>query len=243
MTIPTTSKRVRLDLLHPKMLTRLEHFFADGRIAGKVAVVSGVRSYADQARLYKKYRAGRGNLAANPDRRFGPRGLDGQGIWRGSWHQQQADGFGHAVDFRIIGRGITTDDVNRIAVSFGLVPTVKGEWWHHQWRSAASEEFPAPAIANAASEHTEPPVVDWAGIAAAVDKQKGQVRRKSLRRGSRGDAVHTLQLMLGHHGFDPGIPDGVFGRKTTRAVKAFQKAKRLTVDGIVGGKTFQALFS
>ncbi len=114
MTIPTTSERVRLDLLHPKMLTRLEHFFADGRIAGKVAVVSGVRSYATQQSLFRRYKAGTlGNIAADPDRRFGPKGLDGKGIWRGSWHMQQNDGYGHAVDFRIVGKGITTQDVNK----------------------------------------------------------------------------------------------------------------------------------
>ena len=243
MTIPTTSKRVRLDLLHPKMLTRLEHFFADGRIAGKVAVVSGVRSYADQKRLYKKYRAGTGNLAANPDRRFGPKALDGKGIWRGSWHQQQADGYGHAVDFRIVGKGITTQEVNRIATSMGLRPTVASEWWHHQWRSASADEFPAPALDNARSETVEAPPMDWAGIIAAVENQKRQVARTPLRKGSRGDAVRTLQLMLGHAGFDPGTPDGIYGRKTVRAVKAFQKSRRLVPDGIAGSKTFNALFS
>lgn len=246
MTIPTTSKRVRLDLLHPKMLTRLEHFFADGRIAGKVAVVSGVRSYATQQSLYKRYKAETlGNIAANPDRRFGPKGLDGKGIWRGSWHMQQADGYGHAVDMRIIGKGITTQEVNRIATSFGLRPTVASEWWHHQWRSASADEFPAPALDNAPSEAVEAPAMDWAGIIAAVEKQKRQVRRVPLKRGSRGDAVRTLQLMLGHAGFDPGTPDGIYGRKTVRAVKAFQKSRkpRLNPDGIAGAKTFDALFS
>jgi hypothetical protein len=243
VTIPTTSKRVRLDLLHPKMLTRLEHFFADGRIAGNVAVVSGVRSYADQKRLYRKYKAGTGNLAANPDRRFGPPALDGKGIWRGSWHMQQGDGYGHAVDFRIVGKGITTQEVNRIATSFGLRPTVKSEWWHHQWRSSSSDEFPAPALENARSETVETPAMDWAGIAAAVEKQKRQAARVPLKKGARGDAVRTLQIMLGHAGFDAGTPDGVFGKKTTRAVKAFQKSRRLIPDGIAGGKTFNALFT
>ena len=243
MTIPTTSKRVRLDLLHPRMLTRLEHFFADGRIAGKVAVVSGVRSYATQQRLRRKYEAGTGNLAADPDRRFGPKGLDGKGIWRGSWHMQQNDGYGHAVDFRIVGKGITTQEVNRIATSMGLRPTVASEWWHHQWRSASADEFPAPALENSKTEAVETLAVDWAGIAAAVENQKRQVARTPLKKGSRGNAVQTLQLMLGHAGFDAGTPDGVFGRKTTRAVRAFQKSRRLVPDGIAGSKTFNALFS
>ena len=87
--------------------------------------------------------------------------------------------------------------------------------------------------------------MDWAGIIAAVEKQKRQVARVPLRKGARGDAVRTLQLMLGHHGFDPGTPDGIYGRRTVRAVRAFQKSRkpRLKPDGIAGAKTFNALFS
>ena len=92
MSIPTTSSRVDLSLLHPRFKKRLEAFFEDPRIKGRVSVSSGCRSYAQQMYFYKKYRAGKGNLAANPDRRFGPKGLDGRGIWRGSWHMQQEDG-------------------------------------------------------------------------------------------------------------------------------------------------------
>ena len=155
---------------------------------------------------------------------------------------QQADGYGHACDFRIVGKGITTAEVHQIAARYGLRATVPSEWWHHAWRSAASDEVPAPALENATSETVEPRPVDWAGIVAAVENQKAQVRRVPLKKGSRGDAVRTLQLMLGHAGFDPGIPDGVYGRMTVRAVRAFQKSKRLLPDGICGPKTFNALF-
>ena len=67
MTIPTTKSSVQLDLLHPRFVTRLEAFFSDSRIKNRVAVSSGCRSYASQLRLYQMYRAGKGNLAANPD--------------------------------------------------------------------------------------------------------------------------------------------------------------------------------
>ncbi len=43
-------------------------------------------------------------------------------------------------------------------------------------------------------------------------------------------------------GFDPGEIDGIWGRHTIAAVKAFQAANDLTVDGIVGPHTMQALF-
>lgn len=64
-----------------------------------------------------------------------------------------------------------------------------------------------------------------------------------LKRKSTGDAVKFLQNLLNKAGFDSGIPDGKFEIKTLGAVKNFQKAKGLTVDGIVGSKTWEALLS
>jgi peptidoglycan hydrolase-like protein with peptidoglycan-binding domain len=63
----------------------------------------------------------------------------------------------------------------------------------------------------------------------------------SLRKGAKGAAVTELQGALKRHGFDPGPIDGDFGPKTEAAVKAFQAAKGLTVDGVVGPQTRQAL--
>ena len=57
--IPVTSSHVNITGLHPRFRQRLEAFFADPRIKGKVAVVSGTRTYAQQAYLYK-YKSGRG---------------------------------------------------------------------------------------------------------------------------------------------------------------------------------------
>jgi peptidoglycan hydrolase-like protein with peptidoglycan-binding domain len=63
----------------------------------------------------------------------------------------------------------------------------------------------------------------------------------TLRLDSRGAAVTTLQNKLKAAGFNPGAADGHFGPKTLAAVKAFQQAKGLTADGIVGPKTWNAL--
>lgn len=59
-----------------------------------------------------------------------------------------------------------------------------------------------------------------------------------LRRGSRGEAVRTLQKALNTLGFNCGAVDGIFGSKTEAAVKAFQRAYNLKVDGIVGPQTW-----
>jgi peptidoglycan hydrolase-like protein with peptidoglycan-binding domain len=65
-----------------------------------------------------------------------------------------------------------------------------------------------------------------------------------LKVGVRGTDVRQLQQALKAGGYDPGSIDGVFGSKTATAVKAFQQARGLTVDGVVGAqsrKTIAAL--
>lgn len=65
----------------------------------------------------------------------------------------------------------------------------------------------------------------------------------SLKKGSTGDAVKTMQTMLIACGYSCGNTgaDGDFGKNTEAAVKAFQKAAGLTVDGIYGPVTKAAL--
>jgi N-acetylmuramoyl-L-alanine amidase len=63
----------------------------------------------------------------------------------------------------------------------------------------------------------------------------------TLRRGSRGEAVRTLQTKLKRWGYYTGAVDGIFGSGTEKAVKAFQRKVGLTADGIVGAKTAAAL--
>jgi uncharacterized protein (TIGR02594 family) len=56
--------------------------------------------------------------------------------------------------------------------------------------------------------------------------------------------VSTLQIQqaLKAKGYDPGPADGVRGRRTIRAIVAFQTDEKLEVDGLVGPKTASRLF-
>ena len=65
----------------------------------------------------------------------------------------------------------------------------------------------------------------------------------TLKRGSSGPDVLTLQSTLKQLGFDPNGVDGMFGPGTESAVIAFQKSKGLTPDGMVGPNTAAALQS
>ncbi len=57
----------------------------------------------------------------------------------------------------------------------------------------------------------------------------------------KGADVKAVQAALKAAGFDPKGVDGTFGPDTEAAVKAYQKAKGLEADGIVGPKTWEKL--
>lgn len=65
--------------------------------------------------------------------------------------------------------------------------------------------------------------------------------RPTIRRGSRGTYVKYLQEKLTSKLYQVGTIDGVFGANTERAVREFQQENNLSVDGIVGPATWQAV--
>ena len=62
-----------------------------------------------------------------------------------------------------------------------------------------------------------------------------------IKKGSKGDAVKKLQQILNSKGYKLSV-DSDFGPATEAAVKAFQKANGLEVDGEVGPITWNSLF-
>jgi hypothetical protein len=63
----------------------------------------------------------------------------------------------------------------------------------------------------------------------------------TIRRGANGNDVRALQLHLVAHGFPVGVVDGDFGPRTETVVRAFQRSRGLTDDGIVGPRTWDEL--
>jgi len=55
-----------------------------------------------------------------------------------------------------------------------------------------------------------------------VDGVAGHITRTNLE-----DCIRHVQCTLNHLGFDCGEVDGIFGEKTTKAVTAYQKKKRI----------------
>jgi peptidoglycan hydrolase-like protein with peptidoglycan-binding domain len=65
----------------------------------------------------------------------------------------------------------------------------------------------------------------------------------TLRDGSSGPQVSAAQYLLNQAGYDAGAVDGAFGPNTASAVRAFQQSRGLSVDGVVGPRTWTALLS
>ena len=76
-----------------------------------------------------------------------------------------------------------------------------------------------------------------------VTEAKIMIELTQLSKGAKGNEVKTLQRLLLALGYKMGNygADGSFGAATEKAVKAFQKDKKLTTDGVVGIKTWNAL--
>jgi hypothetical protein len=66
---------------------------------------------------------------------------------------------------------------------------------------------------------------------------------ETIKKGSEGDAVTSLQTCLTDLGYTVGGIDGVFGFKTEQAVISFQNDENLDADGIVGNQTWTQLIA
>lgn len=62
----------------------------------------------------------------------------------------------------------------------------------------------------------------------------------NVKKGATGNGVKWVQDKLNKHGYTLKV-DGIFGENTDKAIREFQTAKGLTVDGIVGVKTREKL--
>ena len=63
----------------------------------------------------------------------------------------------------------------------------------------------------------------------------------SYRQGDSGSAVTTIQTKLKRWGYFDGPVDGIYGSKTSKAVRSFQRKIGLTADGVAGPATLKAL--
>jgi peptidoglycan hydrolase-like protein with peptidoglycan-binding domain len=75
----------------------------------------------------------------------------------------------------------------------------------------------------------------------AAEKAMQASKKKIIAEVKSRPNAKQIQIALSNAGYDPGPVDGKMGRQTRQAIKAFQRANNLTVDGRAGKKTWALL--
>lgn len=121
----------RLDGIHPTLRNELAAIFTEMYSLGyRLFVVQGVRTAAEQAKLYAQGRTSPGKIVTNKD-----------GVKFRSNHQPHADGFGHAVDVAFLGTHPPFDE----AWPWELLGT-KAEQRNLRWGGRWTHPHDAPHI-------------------------------------------------------------------------------------------------
>jgi len=129
--------------------------------------------------------------------------------------------------------GATNVNYAHVRDTFGNVPV---EYWVNDRGRAASGPSPSPTPTPQPPSPTPPP---------ATTPPTTGLPQTTLRQGDRGEAVRMLQQSLIRLGYMTeaayNTGPGIFGPRTDAALRAFQRDAGITVDGIYGPQTRQAL--
>lgn len=199
-----------------------------GLIKGYYWEENGVIKYRRNGRIdygsTSMYKASaiKDNIASMPE-------IPGILVWTKNFgHVGVYVGNGYVIEARGFAYGIQKNKLSsRNFVYWGLAPYI----------TYTEEE---KAKAQAAANGTKTPEVKVEETKIKVGNPV-MIELNTLKNDARGNQVKTLQRLLNEMGYSCGKVDGIFGSKTLTAVKAFQKAKGLIVDGIVGKNTWNAL--
>ena len=101
-------------------------------------------------------------------------------------------------------------------------------------KSAAQDATPTPRVTA-----TPSPIPDNVYVLVTAPPNGDYV---TLERGHYGSLVRSMQQQLKNQGYYTGDVDGYYGEGTENAVKAFQRAKGLIVDGKAGRATLRVLY-
>ncbi|MDD6040000.1 MAG: peptidoglycan-binding domain-containing protein [Clostridia bacterium] len=138
-------------------------------------------------------------------------------------HTGVAIGNGNAVEARAAAYGVVETSIkNRSWTNWAALPGVLSD---DGWKEQSEHEKPKETNSDAKNDET--------GIVVTT--------MSTLRKGDRGVQVKVLQFLLNESGFNAGDVDGIFGSQTERAVRDYQRYKRIDRDGICGRNTWGKL--
>jgi peptidoglycan L-alanyl-D-glutamate endopeptidase CwlK len=235
---PTSEKR--LEKVHPELSKRIRDLIeAFAQRGTQVEVVQGLRTFAEQDALYAQGRTKPGARVTNA---------------RGG---QSNHNYGLAVDLCPFVNGKPDFTANSTFVAIGTEAVKRGLEWGGNWKKFIDKphvQLPGMTIAEC-SKLSKKGGLDavWEEATRRLDKTVVKTKTTSttqppehrvLGLKDKGSDVRFLQERLAAIGRLPqeGI-DGIYGKQTADAIKAFQKEKGLTADGKVGPQTRTALFA
>ncbi|THK40177.1 hypothetical protein EHS39_01810 [Ensifer sp. MPMI2T] len=98
-----------------------------------------------------------------------------------------------------------------------------------------------PALSQKENNPLEVAMIKTASVPAASSQSQTPIRILITRRSTR-DTVRELQVVLSSLGFDAGVPDGWTGPATSDAIRAFQSAEGLPLDGKITPELIDKVF-
>lgn len=228
--------------LHPRLqakLSELQTLCSNNGITIKIGEC--LRTVAEQDALYAKGRTTTGSIVTNA-----------KGSSYSSQHQ-----WGIAADFYlhmdVDGDGLTSDDAfNNVTGLFDKVGSLAksiGLGWGGDWKSPVDKpHLYLPdwgSTTKSLKEKYKTPekfIATWGNsntstTSASSNTTTTTSTRSYLMKGDRGDLVRELQNNLNELGYSCGSADGIFGDTTDKAVRTFQSAYGLTVDGKYGNSS------
>ena len=219
--------------LHPELQDKLNQLISLCSANGiNIKIGECLRTVAEQDALYAKGRTAPGSIVTNA---------------KGSTYSSQHM-WGIAADFYldmdVDGDGTKSDDAfNNASGLFnrvGALATSIGLGWGGNWTSIVDTPhlylpYWGSTTKQLKSKYGVPAnfMSTWK-TANTPSVPTTPTSKSYLSKGDRGDEVKTMQTMLNACGYNCGKADGIFGSGTDTAVRNFQKANGLTVDGKYG---------
>jgi peptidoglycan hydrolase-like protein with peptidoglycan-binding domain len=147
---------------------------------------------------------------------------------------------------------MTREKLDNATTTVVIQPNVQQVATNVVINASRQRDFPLPQLTTASTPFDTITISDIADnipqsssvsntIVSAVVTQNRIPNPNFLKLGDEGEEVRILQERLRVAGFFSGQATGVFGPITEAAVKRFQEAYQLNVDGIVGPSTLQKL--
>ena len=153
-----------------------------------------------------------------------------------------AHNWGAAFDFCRNVKGREYDDSDGFFAKCGAVGKKLGLSWGGDFKTPDKPHLeyaklvPGGSAASLQRQYATPELFKSTWPATFTATQQ----RPAVKQGAKGQDVKDLQAALNKHGASLAV-DGSFGPLTDKAVREFQRKKALSVDGIVGPKTWAAI--